>query len=84
MSNQSQVTAHVRDCRNRCAAFECNAQLATERDSGPTVAPTTRLPLWHTQAPNDGSSPKNQRVLGPWEQPRDKAQFVCFVRPPAP
>jgi hypothetical protein len=32
--------------------------------------PTTRLPLWHSQAPNDGSSPKNQRVLGPREQPR--------------
>lgn len=33
--------------------------------------PTTRLPLWHSQAPNDGSSPKNHRVLGPREQPRD-------------
>jgi hypothetical protein len=33
--------------------------------------PTTRLPLWHLQAPNDGSSPKNHRVLGPREQPRD-------------
>ncbi len=66
MSNQSQsqVIAHVRDCRNRCTAFECNAQPARGRDSGPTVAPTTPLPLWHLQAPNDGSSPKNQRVLG--------------------
>jgi hypothetical protein len=33
--------------------------------------PTTRLPLWHLQAPNDGSSPKNHHVLGPREQPRD-------------
>ena len=33
--------------------------------------PTLRLPLWHSQALKDGSSPKNQRVLGPWEQPRD-------------
>ena len=73
MSNQSrtQVIAHVSASRNRCTAFECNAQLATERDRGPTVAPTLRLPLWHAQAPNDGSSPKNQRVLGPREQPRD-------------
>ncbi len=73
MSNQSQsqVTAHVRDCRNRCTAFECDAQPARGRVSGPTVAPTTRLPLWHSQAPNDGSSPKKHRVLGPWEQPRD-------------
>ncbi len=73
MSNQSrsQVTAHVRACRSRCTAFECNAQPARGRDSGPTVAPTVRLPLWHSQAPNDGSSPKNQRVLGPREQPRD-------------
>jgi hypothetical protein len=73
MSNQSrsQVIAHVSASRNHCTAFECNAQHATERVIGPTVAPTTRLPLWHSQAPNDGSSPKNQRVLGPWEQPRD-------------
>jgi hypothetical protein len=73
MSNQSrtQVIAHVRACRNRRTAFECNAQHANERVSGPTVAPTSRLPLWHAQAPNDGSSPKNHRVLGPWEQPRD-------------
>lgn len=72
MSNQSrsQVIAHVSARRNRCTAFEGNAQLATERASGPTVAPTLRLPLWHSQAPNDGSSPENQRVLGPWEQPR--------------
>jgi hypothetical protein len=68
--SQSQVTAHVRDCRNRCTAFESNAQLATERVSGPTVAPTLHLPLWHSQAPNDGSSPKNHRVLGPREQSR--------------
>ena len=33
--------------------------------------PTTRLPLWHSQAPSYGSSPRNHRVLGPWEQPRD-------------
>ena len=33
--------------------------------------PTLRLPLWYSQAPNDGSSPKNHRVLGPLEQPRD-------------
>lgn len=33
--------------------------------------PTLRLPLWHSQAPNDGSSTKNHRVLGPREQPRD-------------
>jgi hypothetical protein len=73
MSNQSrsQVIAHVSARRNRCTAFECNAQHTTERVSGPTVAPTTRLPLWHAQAPNDGSSPENQRVLGPREQPRD-------------
>lgn len=76
MSNQSrtQVIAHVRVCRNRRnrrTAFECNAQHANERVSGPTVAPTSRLPLWHAQAPNDGSFPKNQRVLGPREQPRD-------------
>lgn len=42
--------------------------------------PTTRLPLWHSQAPNDGSSPKNQRVLGPREQPRYSTQFVFLVR----
>jgi len=73
MSNQSrtQVIAHVPACRNRRTAFECNAQHANERVSGPTVAPTSRLPLWHSQAPNDGSSPKNLRVLGPREQPRD-------------
>lgn len=73
MSNQSstQVIAHVSARRNRCTAFECNAQPARGRVSGPTVAPTLRLPLWHTQAPNDGSSPKNHRVLGPREQPRD-------------
>jgi hypothetical protein len=69
--SQSQVTANVRVCRSRCTAFECDAQHATERVSGPTVAPTTRLPLWHSQAPNDGSSPKKHRVLGPREQPRD-------------
>jgi len=41
MSNQSrtQVIAHVRARRNRCTAFECNAQRTTERVSGPTVAP---------------------------------------------
>lgn len=41
MSNQlqSKVTAHVRARRNRCTAFECNAQHATVRVSGPTVAP---------------------------------------------
>jgi hypothetical protein len=33
--------------------------------------PTTRLSLWQSQAPNDGSSPRNHRVLGPREQPRD-------------
>ncbi len=73
MSNQSrtQVIAHVSARRNLCTAFECDAQPARGRDSGPTVAPTTPLPLWHSQAPNDGSSPKNQRVLGPREQPRD-------------
>jgi hypothetical protein len=42
--------------------------------------PTTRLPLWHSQAPNDGSSPKNQRVLGSREQPRYSTQFVFLVR----
>jgi hypothetical protein len=73
MSNQSrtQVIARVSARRNRCTAFECNAQLATQRVSGPPVALTLRLPLWHSQAPNDGSSPKNHRVLGPREQPRD-------------
>jgi len=73
MSNQSrtQAIAQVSARLNRCTAFECNAQHTTERVSGPTVAPTLRLPLWHSQAPNDGSSPKNYRVLGPWEQPRD-------------
>jgi hypothetical protein len=73
MSNQlqSKVIAHVSARRNRCTAFECSAQHATVRVSGPTVAPTLRLPLWHAQAPNDGSSPKNHRVLGPREQPRD-------------
>ncbi len=66
MSNQSrtQVIAHVSARRNRCTAFECDAQHATERVSGPTVAPTTRLPLWHSQAPNDGSSPKTNAFLG--------------------
>ncbi len=44
MSNQSrtQVIAHVRDCRNRCTAFESNVQPARERVSGPTVAPTCK------------------------------------------
>ncbi len=47
MSNQSrsQVIAHVSARRNRCTAFEYNAQHTTERVSGPTVAPATRLPL---------------------------------------
>jgi hypothetical protein len=73
MSNQSrtQVVAHVSTSRNRCTAFECNDQPTIERVSGPTVAPTLRLPLWHSHAPNDGSSPKKHRVLGPREQPRD-------------
>ncbi len=73
MSNQSQsqVTAHVSAYRNRCTAFECNAQHATARVSGPTVAPQ-RVCHYGTRKPqNDGSSPKNQRVLGPREQPRD-------------
>lgn len=39
MSKQSQVTVHVRDCRNRCTAFEFNAQPARGRVSGPTAAP---------------------------------------------
>lgn len=73
--SRTQVIAHVSARRNRCTAFECNAQPTTERISGPTVAPTLRLPLWHslaTPGPQaDGSSPKNQRVLGPREQPRD-------------
>ena len=73
MSNQSrtQVIAHVSVRRNGGTSFECNAKPTTERVSGPTVAPTLRLPLWHAQAPNDGSSSKNHRVLGPREQPRD-------------
>ena len=52
MSNQSQskVIAHVSARRNRCTAFEWNAQHTTERVSGPTVAPTARLPKWHHAA----------------------------------
>ncbi len=33
--------------------------------------PTTRLPLWHSQAPSGWVLPKNHRVPGPREQPRD-------------
>ena len=37
--SRTQVDAHVSVCRDRCTAFECNAQPARGRVSGPTVAP---------------------------------------------
>jgi hypothetical protein len=66
MSNQSrsQVIAHVSARRNRCTAFECNAQLATQRDSGPTVAPQ-RVCHYGTRKPQTmGPPPKNTAFLG--------------------
>jgi hypothetical protein len=45
---------------------------------------TASLPLWHSDAPSDGSSPKQSRRFGPREQPRYSTQFVCFVRPQLP
>ncbi len=71
MSNQSrtQVIAHARDCRNRRTAFECNAQLAAERVSGPTV-PHVASATMALASPKRWVLPKNQRVLGPPEQPR--------------
>ena len=66
MSNQSrsQVIAHVSARRNRCTAFECNAQLATQRDSGPTVAPQ-RVCHYGTRKPQTmGPTPKNTAFLG--------------------
>ena len=72
MSNQSwsQVTAHVCACRNRCTAFKCNAKPTTERVSGPTVAPTKRLPKWHA-LPNMLRYFRPETTnLGSWEQPR--------------
>jgi len=46
------------------------------------VAPTLRLPLWHSQDPNDGSSPKNHRVLGPRDQPQSMTEFVPVTHCP--
>ena len=59
MSNQSrsQVIAHVSARRNRCTAFECNAQLATQRDSGPTVAPQ-RVCHYGTRKPQTMGPPQ--------------------------
>ena len=73
MSNQSrtQAIAHVSARLNRCTAFECNAQHTTERVSRPTVAPTLRLPLWHS-LPNMLRYFRPETTnLGSWEQPRD-------------
>ncbi len=63
MSNQSrtQVIAHVSARRNRCTSFECNAQPTTERVSGPTVAPTLHLPLWHRKPQTMGPPQKPPR-----------------------
>jgi len=66
MSNQSrlQVIAQVSACRNRCTAFESNAQLATERVSGPTVAPQ-RVCHYGTRKPQTmGPPPKTTAFLG--------------------
>jgi hypothetical protein len=66
MSNQSgtQVIAHVSARRNRCTAFECNAQHATERVSGPTVAPQ-RVCHYGTRKPQAmGPPPKTTAFLG--------------------
>ncbi len=78
-------------------AFECRTTLRTDARSvasRPSHRPshssqqwangghTTRLPLWHSQAPNDGSSPKNQRVLGPREQPQMDSEFVSVTHCP--
>ena len=73
MSNQSrtQVIARVSARRNRCTAFECNAQLATERDRGPTVAPRSVCHYGTREPQTMGPPPGNHRVLGPREQPRD-------------
>ncbi len=83
MSNQSrtQVIAHVSARRNRCTAFECNAQFTTERVSGPTVAPTTRLPLWHSQAPNGWVLP--QKPPRSWAAgTAARLDTVCLFCPP--
>ena len=66
MSNQSQsqVTAHVRDCRNRCTAFECKAQLARRRVSGPTVAPRCVCHYGTREPQTMGPPPKNTAFLG--------------------
>ncbi len=66
MSNQSRtkVIAHVSASRNRCTAFESNAQLATERASGPTVAPQ-RVCHYGTRSPQTmGPPPENNAFLG--------------------
>ena len=66
MSNQSrtQVIAHVSACRNRCIAFECNAQPATERHRGPTVAPQ-RVCHFGTRKPQTmGPPPETTAFLG--------------------
>jgi hypothetical protein len=84
MSNQSRthVIAHVSACRNRCTAFERNAQHATERVSGPTMAPTTRLPLWHS-IPNMFRYFRPETTnLGPWEQPQSMTEFVPVTHCP--
>ena len=63
MSNPSQVIAHVRACRNRGTAFERNAQHATERDRGPTVA-KQRVCHYGTRKPQMmGPPPKNTTFL---------------------
>ena len=66
MSNQLQlkVIAHVSARRNRCTAFECNAQHTTERVSGPTVAPQ-RVCHYGTRKPQTmGPPPKTNAFLG--------------------
>lgn len=69
--SRTQVDAHVSVCRNRCTAFEWNAQPARGCVSGPTVAPRCVCQHGTREPPADGSSPKNHRVFGLREQPRD-------------
>lgn len=79
-SSHTFASANVSVCRHRCTAFECYAQHATKRVSGPTAAPRCVCHDSTRKPPADGSSPQNHRVLGLREQPRGQSQFVCFVR----
>ena len=66
MSNKSrtQAIAHVSARRNRCTAFECNAQHTTERVSGPTVAPRCVCHYGTRKPQTMGPPPKTTAFLG--------------------